>query len=186
MTNHPSKAILLIVATLLLQLPAHAQQITRSKPQTIWGPISNGISVGIFKKEADWGSSHKDDLYFSMQLANMTTNFIWIWLPPIEFRYEIELWGPDGKQVRQLKPPFPASKARWSGLPPLSTNSTSASFDWFFLKETFDIRTNGQFTFAASVRINAYSNFALGQTQMYDKPAYYLLPQVTNSFHIYP
>jgi hypothetical protein len=121
-----------------------------------------------------------------MELGNMTTNLLWAWLPPFEQRYQIQLLGPDGARVRQLKPLFHSFKTHFSGLKPLSTNSTSASLDWCFVKDTFDVRTNGQFILIASVRLNVFTNFIGGQSQMRKKSGYFLLPPVTNTFTILP
>jgi len=171
---------------MILPWLALAQQPTLNQPQILWGAASNGVCVGISIKQSDWGSSHKDDFYCNMELGNMTTNHLSAWFPPFEKRYEIELRGPDGRRVRQLKPLFWSQKTRWSGLKPLSTNSTSGSMDWFFLKDTFDVRTNGQFTLIASMRVNIFPTFIAGESQMRREPSYFLLPPVTNTFEIPP
>ncbi|MGH7988843.1 MAG: hypothetical protein ACREDS_01425 [Limisphaerales bacterium] len=189
------KTILLITATIISSLFASAQPTMVNQPETVWGAVSNGVCAGAFIEQSNWGSSYKDDFYCCMELKNMTTNLLWGWFPPLEQRYEIQLLGPDGKQVRQLKPFSSGLHTQWSGLSPFSTNSTSCSLDWFFLKNTFDIRTNGQFTLIASVRVNVFTNFIAGQYQMQrnpidilmrGKPTYFLLPPVTNTFDILP
>ena len=176
----------MVALAMILPQLALAQQSTQYQPQTVWGAVSNGVCAGVFIKQSDWGSSHKDDFYCNMELGNMTTNLFWVWFPPFERCYEIELRGPDGQPIRQLKPLFHSHKISWSGLKPLSTNSTSGSFDWFFLKDTFDIRTNGQFTLIASMRVNVFTKFGIGQAQMRSEPSYFLLPPVTNTFNILP
>ena len=114
----------------------------------------------------------------------MTTNLLWAWFPPFEQRYEIELRGPDGQRIRQLKPFSQSLHTQWSVLKPLSTNSTSRSLDWCFIKDTFEIRTNGQFTLIASVRVNVFTNFIVGQYEMQSEPSYFLLCPVTNTFNV--
>jgi hypothetical protein len=175
------------IVTLAMVLPrlGLTQQLTQDRYQTIWGATSNGICAGISIEPSDW-PSHKGDFICSMELGNMTTNHLSAWFPSFEQRYEIELCGPDGQRIRQLKPFLQALHTKWSGLKPLSTNSTSRSLDWCFIKDTFDIRTNGQFTLIASMRVNVFTNFIVGQMQMQSEPSYFLLPPVTNTFNIPP
>jgi hypothetical protein len=177
------RKVLIAAMTIILPWLALAQYV--NQPKTVWGAASNGVCAGVSSKQSDW-PSYKNDFECSMELGNLTTNLMWVWFPPFEQRYEIELRGPDGNRIRQLKPLFHSLKTRYSGLAPLSTNSTSGSFDWFFLKDTFDIRTNGQFTLIASVRVNVFTNFGIGQSQMQSDPTYFLLPPVTNTFNISP
>ncbi len=179
------KMVLMVVLTILLPWLTLAQQPILNQFQTLWGAESNGISAGISIEPSDW-PSHKGDFICSMELGNMTTNLLSAWLPPFEQRYVIELHGPDGQRIRQLKPFMRAMHTQWSGLKPLSTNSTSCSLDWCFIKDTFDVRTNGQFTLIASVRANVFPSFIAGETQMRSKPSYFLLPPVTNTFNILP
>ena len=183
MRNKRLKMILLASAAMISSWLALAQQSAQNQAQTVWGAVSNGICGGIC---IITNSFHENDVYCSMELGNTTTNLFWVWFPPLEQRYEIQLLAPDGNRVHQLKPLFLAQKTRWSGLKPLSTNSTSCSLDWFFLKDTFDIRTNGQFTLIASMRVNVFTNFAIGQYRMQSEPVYFLLPPVTNTFTILP
>jgi hypothetical protein len=116
-------------------------------------------------------------------MGNKSTNFLWVWVPPIEQRYEIELRGPDGQRIRQLKPFFVAQKTPFLGIRPLQQNG---SLDWCYLRDTFDVRTNGQFTLIASVRVNIFTNFSIGHHQMRHAPTYFMLPPVTNTFNILP
>jgi hypothetical protein len=155
----------------------------RHQPHVIWGAVSNGVCAGVSIEPSDW-PSHKGDFICSMELGNMTSNLLWTWFPPFEQRYEIQLLGPDGNQVRQTRPFFHSLKTRYSGLKPVSTNSTSGSFDWCFIKDTFDVQTNGQFTLIASVRVNVFPSFIAGQSAMQNKPAYFSLPPVTNTLYV--
>ena len=179
------KTVLMAALATILPWLTLAQPSTQNKPQTVWGVVSNGVCVGVYVEPSDL-SPQKNDFNCCMELGNITTNLFWVWFPPLEQRYEIELRGPDDQRIRQLKPLFWSQKTRWSGLKPLSTNSTSGSLDWFFLKDTFDIRTNGLFTLIASVRVNVFTNFSIGQSQMQSEPSYFLLPPVTNRFDILP
>jgi hypothetical protein len=113
---------------------------------------------------------------------------LYVWFPPIEHRYEIELKGPDGQQIRQRKPISPTNMALSRGYP-LSIGTPFEKWgdvDWFFLKETFDVRTNGLHTLIVSAQVNAFTNFAIGRSQMLGKSVYYQLPPVTNTFNILP
>jgi hypothetical protein len=56
--------------------------------------------------------------------------------------------------------------------------------DWFFLRETFDVRTNGLHTLIVSARVKAFTNFAVGRSEMRRKQTYFLLPPVTNTFNV--
>jgi hypothetical protein len=113
----------------------------------------------------------------------MSTNRLYIWVPPLERRYEIELRGPDGRKIHQLKPFLLGQRNPWLVQEPFSTNENGC-LNWFFLKDTFDVRTNGQFTLIVSVPVNAFTNFGIGQSQMRSEPSYFLLPKVTNTFNI--
>jgi hypothetical protein len=182
MKSSTFKTVLMAALTMILPWLTLAQQPTQNQPKTVWGAVSNGICAGVSSEPSDW-PSHKGDFTCSMELGNTGTNFLWVWFPPFEQRYEIQLLGPDGNRVRQLKPLFHSLKTRYSGLPPFPK---TGDFDWFFLKDTFDIRTNGQFTLIASVRVNVFTNFIAGQSQMQSEPSYFLLPPVTNTFNISP
>jgi len=185
MTIHISKVTAMVAVAIFLPWLALAQQPTLIPYQTLWGAASNGICAGLSTKQNDQHSP-KDDLICCMEIGNTTTNLLWAWFPRFEQRYEIKLRGPDGRQIRQLKPLLRALHTQWCGLKPLSTNQTSASLDWFVLKDTFDIRTNGQFTLIASVRVNVFTSFIAGQSKMQSQPTYFLLPPVTNTFNILP
>ena len=184
MKNCAIKVIFIVTAIMILPRLALTEPLTKSQPQVVWGVATNGVCAGISIVHTGWGSSQKDDIYCNIELGNMTTNFLWTWFPRFEQRYEIELRGPDGDRIRQVKPLFHSQKTLWSGLPPLSTNSTSCSLDWFFLKDTFDVRTNGQFTLITSVRASVFTNFIAGQSKMQSQPTYFLLPPVTNKFNM--
>jgi hypothetical protein len=147
----------------------------------VWGAASNGISAAVSVTQTDW-ATHKNDFYCDIDVRNVTTNRLYIWVPPLEQRYVIELRGPDGRPVRQLKPLRLSQKQPWLGREPLSDDGHC--LDWCFLKETFDVRTNGPYTLIVAVRANAFTNFATGLSQMRRKPAYFLLPPVTNCFRI--
>jgi len=151
------------------------------QPQPVWGMPSNGICGGICVTQSDW-PTHANDFYCDIDVRNMSTKRLYIWLPPLEQRYEIDLRGPDGRPIRQLKSVFLSQKHPF-GLEPFPD---WYSVDWFFLKDTFDVRTNGQFTLIVSVRANAFTNFAVGRSQMQNEPSYFLLPPVTNTFNILP
>lgn len=167
---------------MILPWPVLAQQLTRDQSQTVWGVASNGICAGVDIRQSDW-PSHKNDFECDMEVGSVSTNFLWVWLPPLEQRYEIELRGPDGQRIRQLKPLFFSQKTPWLGLRSLSKNG---SLDWCFLKDTFDVRTNGLHTLIVSMRVNVFTNFVVGQSQMRSEPVYFLLPPVTNTFNIPP
>ena len=176
----------LSIAALAVFLPWLAlAQSQQPLPTHIWGAASNGICAGVSIEPSDW-PSRKFDFAYNIELGNMTTNFLWAWFPQFEQRYKIELRGPDGQQVRQLRPLFHAMKSHWTGLRPLSTNLTSCSLDWCFIKDTFDVRTNGAYTLIASVRVNVFTSFIAGQSKMRNEPTYFLLPPVTNTFNILP
>jgi hypothetical protein len=116
----------------------------------------------------------------------MSTNLLYVWLPPLERRYEIELRGPDGQQIRQLQP-LSLRQRHWLGLEPYpKKNGNWYSLEWWFLKKTFDVRTNGLHTLIVSARVNAFTNFSAGRYEMRRKPVYFLLPPVTNTFNVLP
>jgi hypothetical protein len=152
-------------------------------PQQVWGTTTNGIYSGVQVGRVPW---REDDLYCEIDVKESITNHLYVWFPPIEHRYEMELRGPDGRLVHQLKPIPPTNTALSRGLP-LSIGTpfnTWSGVDWFFLKDTFDVRTNGQFTLILFVRANAFTNFIVGQTQMRQEPTYFVLPPVTNRFNV--
>ncbi len=103
--NHPNfRTLLILIIARTLVLPWHAlAQPQQPQLQLIWGSASNGICAGIDVRESGL-SSHVNDVLCAACLRNMTTNRLWVWLPPFEKRYEIELWGPDGRRIAQLKP----------------------------------------------------------------------------------
>jgi hypothetical protein len=151
--------------------------------QHIWGTASNGMCVGVCARPSDWATD-KNDIYCDIDVRNVTTNRLYIWIPPLEHRYEIALLGPDHRRIRQLKPLRLGQQTDWLGREP-STNETHC-LDWCFLKETFEVRTNGLHTLVVSVRANAFTNFAAGRSEMKRKPVYFLLPSVTNTIIISP
>ena len=186
MKDYALKIIFIATATIFFPSLAFTQTSITNQHPIIWGVATNGVCFGFYMEHADWGSGKKDDIYCNMELGNTTTNFLWAWLPRFEQRYDIELRGPDGKRIRQIKPLFNAMKSHWTGLRPISTNSTSGSLDWCFIKDTFDVRTNGVYTLIASVRVNVFTSFIAGQSKMRNEPTYFLLPPVTNTFNILP
>jgi hypothetical protein len=152
--------------------------------QLTWGAASNGICAGIYFRKSDL-SSHENDVLCEACLLNLTTNRLWVWVPPFEKRYEIALWGPDGRRIHQLKPLLLAQHTPYLGLEPFSaTNGNWCSMDWCLLKDTFDVQTNGLHTLVVSVRVNAFTNFSAGRYVMSRKPVYFLTPPVTNVFNI--
>jgi hypothetical protein len=155
-------------------------------PICSWGNNSNGICFGVCLKQDDLPVS-ENDTYFDFSVRSTFTNRQYICVPPIEKRYELKLLGPDGLIIHQLKPPFNSQKQAWfvSEFSVENTNA-SCSLDWFLLKDTFAVRTNGIHTLIASIRISAFTNFAVGKSKMQSKPTYILLPSVTNTFTIYP
>jgi len=175
------KVILILFLAVGLPQLSLTQELTQYQSQPIWGAVSNGICAGVdIRRAVD--DLNKEDFCCNLEVGNMSTNRVWVWLPPLEHRYEIELRGPDGQRIRQVKPLVFAQKHPM-GLAPLSKNG---SLDWCFLKDTFDVRTNGLHTLIVSVRVNVFTNFAVGRMQMQAKPDYFLLPPVTNTFNILP
>jgi len=156
-------------------------------PQHVWGAASNGMCVGVVVRKSDW-PDHQNDFYCDVNIKNLTTNRLYIYVPPFKERYDIRLYGPDGGVVRQLQPWRWSQKNPWLVREPIDTDSLSErrNLDWFFLKETFDVRTNGQYTLIASVRVNAFTNFAASRSQMRKAPTYFLLPAATNTFELGP
>lgn len=175
--------MLAVVALFSLWYALAQPQPPQPLPPHIWGPASNGVCVGVCVRQSDW-PTHKRDFNCDIDLRNTSTNRLYIWVPPLERRYEIELWGPDAQRIRQLKPLISAQTKPWLGREPVSDEWHC--LDWCFLKETFDVRTNGLHTLIVSARVNAFTNFAVGRSAMRRKPVYFLLPQVTNTFNILP
>jgi hypothetical protein len=184
--NRPNlRSLLVQIVGMTIVLPCHAlAQPQEPRLQPIWGAASNGICAGIYVRKSDW-QSHANDLICETCVRNMSTNRLWIWVPPIENRFELELRGPDGKRIRQLKPIIAGDSNPFLGLEPLSaTNGNWCSLDWYFLRDTFDVRTNGLHTLVVSVRVNAFTNFPAGRSVMSRKPVYFLTPPVTNIVNI--
>ncbi len=177
------KSSILVGIVVAFLMSALAQ--SPSLPPHIWGAATNGLCGGIQVRPSD-RPSHKGDFYCDIDVRNITTNSLYIRIPPLERRYEIELRGPDGRQIRQLKPISSSQKQPWLGREPFNLDSYSErrNIDWFFLKETFDVRTNGLHTLIVSVRVNAFTNFIAGQYKMNSHPTYFLLPPVTNTFNL--
>ena len=175
---------ILMVSMTIISRPAWAQPLSEPPmPSHVWGAASNGICGGLRVRQ--------NDLYCDIDVRNITTNRMYIWVPRLDRRYEIELLGPDARKIPQLKPFFPntnsmSMRSHWLGREPYSQDpfAEKSDLNWFYLKDTFDIRTNGQFTLIASVRVNAFTNFGIGSARMRWKPAYFLLPPVTNTFNI--
>jgi hypothetical protein len=135
--------------------------------QHVWGAASNGICVGVCVSQSDW-TTQKNDFYCDIDVKDVSTNRLYIWVPPLERRYEIELRGPDGQPIHQMKPLRLTQKHPWLGREPRSDKGHC--LDWCFLKETFELRTNGLHTLIVSACINAFTNFAAGRSQMERKP----------------
>jgi hypothetical protein len=177
--------ILMVGLTSILRL-AWAQPLSQPPfPPHIWGTVSNGVSGGVCMRE--------NDLYCDIDVRNTTTNRMYIWVPRLDRRYEIELRGPDGQRIPQLKPFLPnpnwgSDRSHWLLRAPYSQDPFSEKrvLSWFHIKDTFDVRTNGLHTLIVSVRVNAFTNFGIGQDQMRKERAYFLLPPVTNIFNISP
>lgn len=153
-------------------------------PPHVWGAATNGISGGLRVNQSDW--------YCSIDIRNVTTNELYIWIAPLKKRYEIELRGPNGEKIPQLKSFLPIQNAGGDsghifGRRPYNSQDPLAEkgcLGWFYLKETFDIRTNGLHSLILSVRANAFTNFGEGRAVMRKEPSYFLLPPVTNMFNI--
>lgn len=181
--------VLIIGMAVILPRCVLAQLSTQNQSKTVWGAVSNGLCAGVRVRQSDW---HINDFECYIDVRNMTTNRLYIFLLPLEQRYEIELRGPDGQRIHQLEPLFFGQKSitdrmRWRDREPFGQEPSldeRNSVNWFFLKDTFDIRTNGQFTLIASMRVNAFTNFGIGQAQMRSEPSCFLLPTVTNTFNI--
>ena len=151
-----------------------------------WGVPSNGICAGIYVRKSDW-ITHANDVMCEIFVRNMSTNRLWIWVPDDERRCEFDLRSPDGERIRQLKPIHVNDSNPFYGLEPFSaTNGNWYCLDWFFLKDRFDIQTNGLHTLVVSVRFNAFTNFPDGRSVMRRRPVYFLTPPVTNTFNIAP
>lgn len=157
-------------------------QPRQTLPPHTWGASTNGLCVGVCVRKSNGIGAFEDDLYCDIDVRNTSTNTLYIWIPPLERRYEIELRGPDGQPVRQLKPVRLAQHQPWLAREPASDENRC--LDWFCLKETFDVRTNGTYTLIASVRVNACTNFSAGRIAMRKKAVYFLLPPVTNRFSV--
>jgi hypothetical protein len=178
--------LVLMVGITIISHRAWTQPLSQIPlPPHIWGAASNGICGGLRVRQ--------NDLYCDIDVRNMTTNRLYIWVPRLDRRYEIEFQGPDGQRVPQLKPFFPninsmSMRSHWLGREPCSQDPLSEKRDlnWFYLKDTFDVRTNGLHTLIVSVRVNAFTNFGIGSYQMRREPSYFLLPPVTNTFNILP
>ena len=118
MRSFAFEKILIFALVNILSCLALAQQPATKPIQTIWGVASNGVCVCVYIEPSNL-PSRRGDFTCSIELGNITTNLLWAWFPPFEKRYEIQLLGPDGKQVRQLKPFFRGLHTQWSGLKPL-------------------------------------------------------------------
>lgn len=177
--------LIAVVATVLsVSAPTESEQLL---PPHVWGKATNGLSCGIRVIQSH-RIGHAHDFYCDIDVRNLSTNRLYIRILPLEQRYEIKLLGPDGRQIRQLKPLFWSYKQLWLYREPFNLDPLPErkSIDWFWLKETFDVRTNGLHTLIVSVRANAFTNYVVGRNKMRQKPAYFLLPPVTNVFNILP
>ncbi len=179
------KKLLILIAgvTIISPWPVFAQY--SNWPEPVWGAATNGINLGLRIGEVK--EMRENDSYCEIDMKNMSTNRLYIWVPPLERRYEIELLGPDGRRIRQLKPFSLSHQNPWLALEPLSAKHGNwVSLDWCFIKDTFDMRTNGLYTLIVSARVNVFTNFSIGHSQMRSEPVYFLLPPVTNTFNISP
>jgi hypothetical protein len=158
-------------------------QLPQPLPQQVWGAASNGVCVGVCVGH-NKSLGEKNDIYCDIDVRDISSNRLYIWVPPLERRYEIELRGPDGQRIRQIRPFISSQTHPWLGREPFSDDKHC--LDWWFLKETFDVRTNGLHTFIVSARVNAFTNFVVGRSEMRRKPVYFLLPPVTNTFDVSP
>src|SRR5438067_1901829 len=92
-------SITTILLTKLSILPEVAlSQSSQLVPHT-WGMASNGLCVGVHAKPSDW-PSYLGDFYCSIDIRNVTTNRLYIWVPPFDQRYEVKLLGPNGQPIR--------------------------------------------------------------------------------------
>jgi hypothetical protein len=98
-----------LMAILAINFPflALTQQLTHDQSQNVWGVASNGICGGFCILT---NSFHENDIYCNIEVGSLSANSLWVWLPPLDQRYEIELRGPDGRRIRQLKPLFLAKR----------------------------------------------------------------------------
>ena len=183
MTRSNFKNHLILIVGMTVVFPWHV--LAQSQPQQplfshVWGVASNGICAGVEVRQSDF--------YCDIDVRDVSTNRLYIWVPPIERRYEMELRGPDGRRIRQLKPLTHVQAHLWLARKPFDQDqfSEKRNLDWFFLKETFDVQTNGLHTLIVSVRVNVFTNFSIGRSEMREKPVYFLLPPVTNTFNILP
>lgn len=173
---------MLMTVTALASPGAVLAQPRQPLPPHTWGASSNGLCVGVCVRKSNGIGAFENDLFCDIDVRNTSSNTLYIWIPPLERRYEIELRGPDGQPVRQLKPVRLARRNPWTAREPVSVENDS--LDWFCLRETFDVRTNGTYTLIASVRVNACTNFSAGRIAMRKKAVCFLLPPVTNTFNV--
>jgi hypothetical protein len=190
--NSVMKCKFLVLVVIMAAFSKSVLAQSSSLVRHVWGVATNGLSGGICVEPSDQ-PSHKGDFYCDIDVRNMTTNSLSILVPRLDQRYEIELRGPDGRRIAQLKPFLPNPKwgsdwSHWLGREPYNSDPLSerGCLSWFFLKETFDVKTNGLHTLIVSVRVNAFTNFAIGREEMRKNTSYFLLPPVTNTFNVLP
>lgn len=180
------KHLLMVGLTIMLLRVALAQPTPEQPiPPHVWGVATNGLCVGVCVRQ--------DDLYCGIDVRNITTNVLYIWVPRLDRRYEIEFRGPDGRRIPQLKPFLPnpqwgSDLSHFLARDPFAKDpfSERRELSWFLLKDMFDVRTNGQFTLIVSAQVNVFTNFSIGRSQMRREPTYFFLPAVTNTFNILP
>ena len=165
--NHLNlKNLLILMVGMTVVLPRTALAQTDPRLLASWGTASNGICAGIYfrdTRESGLLSTRPNDVECEVYVRNMSTNLLWFWVPHNESYCEVELRDPDGHRVRQVKPMVRDSVTSWGAMDSVSsTNRAWSQLDWYFLKERFDIQTNGLHTLVVSVRFNAFTNFSQG------------------------
>ena len=134
------------LATILISLSCRGGW----SPNTVWGNATNGVCVGIDISLNGIGQGHPP--LCVLYIKNISTNEISLRLqkPPERF-YKIELQGPDGETIALRTNKQQVST--FDGVVRLvfDKNVTNRQADYFFVPDTFEIKTNGQYQLVVSL-----------------------------------
>ena len=139
-----------------------------------WGSVTNGARLGMETHTRDSFGRACPPLCV-LYAQNVSSNFSYLVFPRPDRRYVAELRGPDGKQIglKTAKQLSEHDKVVRRGLKP---NEVS-QIDHFSIADIFVLPTNGNYQFVIAAA--ACTNLLLRADT-----AYFLLPPVTNTFHV--
>lgn len=170
------RGMLHIIILLLFSQWKAASQILVS-----WGGDTNGLRLGVGKMNV-WHTNQQYDVQCEISIQNVSTNnMIFIKSAPLESRYAIMLYDPQGNTVSLLPDSLASINHLFVHGGTVATNGSDL-LDYFFVSDVFDLKTNGLHTLVFSEYIT--TNQFLHNPSSHSN--YFQMPPITTSVDISP